>query len=67
MKSLLQLILKPLSSLRLTVVLLALTMVLVFAGTWAQIDQDIWQVQREYFHSFFCIIDFKLFHAAITP
>ena len=61
MKSLLQLILKPLSSLRLTVVLLALTMVLVFAGTWAQIDQDIWQVQREYFHSFFCIIDFKLF------
>src|SRR5439155_3097547 len=36
-------------------------MILVFAGTWAQIDQGIWQVQRRYFHSFFCIIDFNLF------
>ncbi|MCE9589534.1 MAG: cytochrome c biogenesis protein ResB [Planctomycetes bacterium] len=37
---------------RLTVVLLAAGMVLVFAGTWAQIDKGIWAVQKEYFHSF---------------
>src|SRR5581483_2062395 len=54
-------ILKPFASLRLTVTLLALSMIVVFAGTWAQIDQGIWQVQRRYFHSFFCIIDFNIF------
>jgi hypothetical protein len=27
----------------------------------AQIDEGIWQVQRKYFHSFFCIIDCNIF------
>ena len=54
-------ILKPFASLRLTVALLAMSMIVVFAGTWAQIDLGIWQVQRKYFHSFFCIIDFNIF------
>jgi ABC-type transport system involved in cytochrome c biogenesis permease subunit len=51
----------PLASLRLTVVLLALALVLIYAGTWAQIDNGIWQVQREYFHSFFYWLDPALF------
>ncbi len=68
-----QALLQTLASLRLTVTLLALTMVLVFAGTWAQIDHGIWQVQAEYFHSFFCWVPFQLFwkrplpgHAALS-
>ncbi|HYO10851.1 MAG TPA: cytochrome c biogenesis protein CcsA [Tepidisphaeraceae bacterium] len=45
--------LKPLASLKLTVVLLALAMLLVYAGTWAQVDAGVWQVQKKYFHSLF--------------
>ena len=54
-------LLAPLASLRLTVVLLALALVLVYAGTWAQIDQGIWQVQKQYFHSVICWIDPAIF------
>lgn len=54
-------LLKPLASLRLTVVLLAAAMVVIFAGTWAQMDADIWQVQQRYFHAWFCWIDFRTF------
>src|SRR3954469_14771420 len=46
-------ILAPLSSLRLTVILIIAAMLLVYAGTWAQIDAGPWQVQKNYFHSFF--------------
>jgi len=52
---------KPLASLRLTVVLLALSMILIFAGTWAQIDADAFVVQKKYFHSFFTWISAQLF------
>ena len=41
-----------LASLRLTVVLIALAMALVFAGTLAQVHQGIWIVQKQYFHCF---------------
>src|ERR1051326_3930163 len=51
--------LAPLASLKLTVALLAAAMVLIYAGTWAQIDTGIWQVQRQYFHSLFTWIDFQ--------
>src|SRR3954453_17041145 len=51
----------PFAPLRLTVVLLAMAMIVIFAGTWAQIDHGIWTVQKEYFHSFFCWIDLGLF------
>ncbi len=54
-------ILKPFASLRLTVVLLALSMVIIFAGTWAQIDHDVWAVQKRYFHCFFTWIHLQLF------
>src|SRR5206468_7522632 len=53
--------------LRLTVVLLALSMLLVFAGTWAQIDKGIWDVQKQYFHSFFTWISFQLFWKRPAP
>src|SRR5438874_2879652 len=41
-----------LASLRLTVVLIVLAMLLVYVGTWAQVDSGSWQVQKKYFHSF---------------
>lgn len=52
---------RPLASLRLTVILLVLGMVLVFCGTLAQIDQGIWQVVRTYFRSLVVWIPFQLF------
>src|ERR1044072_9241274 len=45
--------LKIIESLRLTVVLLGLAVVLVFIGTLAQVDQGLYQAQARYFKSFF--------------
>ena len=42
-------ILKPLASLRFTVALLAMLMILIFASTWAQVDEGIWKVVEDYF------------------
>ncbi|MGB7159275.1 MAG: cytochrome c biogenesis protein ResB, partial [Tepidisphaeraceae bacterium] len=67
MTSKLKPILAPLASLKLTVTLLCLSMLLIFAGTWAQIDTGIWQVQSRYFHSFFTRIDFQLFLPRPAP
>ncbi len=44
-------LLRILASLKLSVVLLALAMVLIYVGTWAQIDNGIYQVQKQYFHT----------------
>jgi len=52
-------VLKPLASLRLTVVLFALSIVLVFVGTLAQKDHDVWFVVDEYFHSWFAKVQFQ--------
>ncbi len=54
-------ILMPLTSLRLTVVLFAMAIFLVFAGTLAQVDKDIWEVMNQYFRAFFAWIDFQIF------
>ncbi|MGC6424556.1 MAG: cytochrome c biogenesis protein ResB [Lentimonas sp.] len=43
------------SSLKLTVVLLAFSMVLIFFGTLAQVDTGIWKTQKDYFESFIVI------------
>lgn len=43
------------SSLRLTVILLALGMMLVFFGTLDQVHTGIWETQRRYFESFFVV------------
>ena len=54
-------ILEPLASLKLTVVLFALSIFLVLAGTLAQVDKDIWQVIHEYFRCYFAWVDFQIF------
>jgi len=48
-------------SLKLTVVLLSLAMVLVFAGTLAQVDKGIWTVMEQYFRCFVARIDLHVF------
>jgi len=52
---------RPLASIRLTVVLLALSIFLVFAGTWAQIDMGIWSTLKVYFRSVFVQIPLQIF------
>ncbi len=54
-------ILATLSSIRLTVILLGLSIFLIFAGTWAQIDLGIWTVLKLYFRSFLVWIPFQIF------
>ena len=51
-------LLAPLSSLKLTVILIIAAMLLIYAGTWAQIDAGPQQVQKKYFHSFYTWVDF---------
>ncbi len=46
---------------KLTVVLLSLGMVLVFAGTLAQVDQGIWSVMDQYFRCYVARIDLHVF------
>lgn len=41
------------TSLRLTVVCLAIGLLLVFFGTWAQVDEGLWNAQERWFKSFF--------------
>src|SRR6185503_6179348 len=51
-----------LASLRLTVVLFALSIVLIFIGTLAQKDQDVWRVVNDtYFRVWFARVDFQVF------
>jgi ABC-type transport system involved in cytochrome c biogenesis permease subunit len=65
-------ILQPLASLRLTVALFLMAIFIVFAGTLAQTEKDIWQVVHDYFRmdlgsptwalqSAFAWIDFRIF------
>jgi ABC-type transport system involved in cytochrome c biogenesis permease subunit len=52
-------ILKPLASLRLTVVLFALAIFLVFVGSLAQKDQDVWDVVNHYFREWVALVEFR--------
>ncbi len=54
-------VIMALGSLKFTVTLLAMTIVLVFAGTLAQVQKDIWQVTDEYFRTLITWIDLQLF------
>lgn len=54
-------VLLSLASLKFTVTLFALTIFLVFAGTLAQVEKDIWQVMDEYFRTLVAWIDLQLF------
>ncbi len=54
-------LLKPLASLKLTVVIFILSMFLVFAGTLAQVNQGIWTVVDTYFRSIVVRIELQIF------
>lgn len=62
-------IIKFFLSLKLTVTLLSLSMVLVFAGTLAQVDQGIWTVMDQYFRCYVALIELPIFfpHAWNVP
>ena len=62
----LKLILTALASLRLTVVLFVLALVLVFCGTLAQREAGIWTVVNQYFRSAYVWIPFQIFMPAKT-
>ena len=48
-------------SLELTITLLVLSILLIFFGTLAQIDQGVWTVVNDYFRSWFVWVDFQMF------
>ena len=48
-------------SLKLTVTLLALSMVLIFVGTLAQVDKGIWTVMDQYFRCWIAWIELSVF------
>lgn len=54
-------LLAPLASLKVTVAAFALAIFLIFAGTLAQIDQDIWVVMGEYFRTPIARIPLQIF------
>jgi len=54
-------ILKPVASLKLTVIIFALSLFLIFAGTLAQVHEGVWTVVDEYFRSAIVVIEFQLF------
>src|SRR5438132_5436357 len=54
-------ILAPVASLKLTVTLLALSMLLVYAGTWAQVSLSNWDVQKQYFYSTWVTVPLRTF------
>ncbi len=53
--------LKPIASLKLTVVIFALSIFLVFAGTLAQVNSGIWTVVDQYFRSLIVTIELQIF------
>ncbi|HEY7154548.1 MAG TPA: cytochrome c biogenesis protein ResB [Gemmataceae bacterium] len=53
--------LKALASLRLTVILFALSMILVFCGTLAMMDNGLWAALTQYFRSFLAWIPLQVF------
>ena len=56
-----------LASLRLTVVLLAMAMYLIFVGTLAQVEVGIWQVVETYFRSWHVKVPVDVFRALLYP
>jgi ABC-type transport system involved in cytochrome c biogenesis permease subunit len=61
-------VLRALASLKLTVTLFALAIFIVYVGTVAQQQADIWQVVRDYFHAWIMRVDVNLlFPKAFFP
>ena len=59
-------ILKFFSSLKLTVVLLILSLVLIFFGTLDQVEFGIWETQKRYFESFFVVWSYPDINANVN-
>jgi ABC-type transport system involved in cytochrome c biogenesis permease subunit len=59
-------ILKPLASLKLTIVLFSLAIFIILAGTVAQVDMDVWQVVHHYFRAFFTWIPLRIFFPRVS-
>ncbi len=58
-----KLVLTPIASLRLTVLLFVLSIILVFCGTLAQVEEGIWTVVGKYFRTFSYVqIPFRIFY-----
>ena len=55
------------TSLRVTVVLLALSIILIFAATLDQVNLGIWAVQEKYFRAFIVIWNYKGFPIPVFP
>jgi ABC-type transport system involved in cytochrome c biogenesis permease subunit len=60
-------VLLPLASLKLTVVLFALSIVLIMVGTLAQVEADIWDVVREYFRCWVFWMPVRVWHPLFAP
>src|SRR5689334_15882501 len=61
-------ILQDLASLQLTVILFLLGIFVIWVGTTAQTDAEIWQVVERYFRSFFMKVEYKyIFPAQFFP
>ena len=60
-ENLLRTALKPLASLRLTVVLFAMSIVLIMIGTLAQEDEGMWDVLQNYFRTWWCWVPLDVF------
>ncbi|HEY7328893.1 MAG TPA: cytochrome c biogenesis protein ResB [Gemmataceae bacterium] len=54
-------LLKPFASLRLTVVLFVLSIILIFCGTLAQMDNGLWAILHGYFRTWLAWIPFQVF------
>ena len=54
-------LLTPLASLKLTVALLSLSLLLVLFGTLAQDRMGVWRVVGQYFHSWFVLVPLQIF------
>jgi len=54
-------LLKPLASLRLTVALFAMSIFIILVGTLAQVEMDMWDVMGKYFLSWFTWIPLQVF------
>lgn len=63
----LYLCLEPLASLRITVVLFALALILVFYGTWAQRELGNWTAIAQYFRSFIVLIPLRVIFCYAFP
>ena len=61
MKRLIKIALSPLASLRLTVLLFALAMILILAGTVAQKYEGNWEIVDKYFHSLWLMMPIGLY------